>query len=341
MTDPLRLLRPANDPQAELAMPVRALDQGSVCPVRSGSPGPLCAGRSALDFRAGGGNLLSVGIKHILLAVDSDSSDDAVVVGGRLARRLHARLTVAHFGPNDAVGRAAVSRATHSLDRSGVTADVRLEQLTAGYTVAQSLLTMAEALKPDLLVLGSRGRSAPAVSLFGSVSREVARTAHLPVLIAREGVRQAGPAAHLLLVVTEETLGSSELEVGIELARGLSASVTVLHVHGPLEEAVADLMKVPTSRRLDHLTNDLLARLRSAGIEANIVIARNRDGLASEVSRAALSTDSDLVVIPAGTTDAAERWLLGTVEEEMGRRSQLSVVVTPPSGTSRTGPGGC
>jgi len=281
-----------------------------------------------------------VGIKHILLAVDMDSADAAVVVAARLARRLDARLTLAHIGPNDAIGRAAITRATHSLDQSEVRADVRLEHLGAGTTVAQSLLALSEALRPDLLVLGSRGRLAPAASLFGSVSREVARSAHLPVLIAREGVRQAGPAAHLLLVVMEETLGSPELEVGIQLALGLKATVTVLHVHGPLEEAVEDLMRVPAPRRLDHLTNDLLARLRSAGIEANIVIARNRDGLASEVSRAALSTNSDLVLIPAGTSDAAERWLLGTLEEEIGRRSQLSVVVTPPSDTSKTGLGG-
>lgn len=281
---------------------------------------------------------MSVGIKHILLAVDKDSADDAVVVAARLARRLDARLTLAHIGPDDSAARAAITRATQTLDQSKVTADVRLEHLGAGTTVAQSLLALSEALKPDLLVLGSRGRSAPAASLFGSVSREVARSARVPVLIAREGVRQAGPIAHLLLVVTEETLGSAELEVGIQLALGLNATVTVLHVHGPLEEAVEELMKVPTSRRLDHLTNDLLARLRSAGIEANIVIARNRDGLVSEVSRAALSTNSDLVVIPAGTSDAAERWLLGTLEEDIGRRSQLPVVVTPPSDTSKASP---
>jgi nucleotide-binding universal stress UspA family protein len=278
-------------------------------------------------------------IKHILLAVDKDSSDGAVAAAGALARLLSARITLVHFERDDALGRVTINRAQHALDQSAVTADIRLEPLTAGVTVAESLLALAAAVKPDLIVLGSRGHSAPLVSLFGSVSREVARGARVPVLIARKKVRQQGPSAHLLLVVTEETLGSSELEVGLDLARGLSARVTVLHVHGPLEEAVEDLMKVPGGRRLDDLTNDLLTKFRAAGIETDIVIAGNRNGLASEVSRAALSTDSDLVVIPGGTTDALERWLLGTVEEEIGRRSELSVLVTPPTGTSRVGPG--
>jgi len=295
-------------------------------------------GPSTLARGVQGGKALSMDIKHILLAVDRDSSDGAVTVAGALARRLSARITLVHFERDDAVGRVTIARAIHALDQWAVTADILREPLTAGATVAESLLAVAAAVKPDLVVLGSHGHPAPVASLFGSVSREVARRALWPVLIARKKVRRR-PSARLLLVVTEETLGSSELEVGLELARGLSARVTVLHVHGPLEEAVEDLMKVPNGRRLDHLTNGLLTKFRAAGVVTDIVIAGNRDGLASEVSRAALSTDCDLVVIPGGTTDTVERWLLGTVEEEIGRRSQLSVVVTPRTRSAKVGPG--
>jgi nucleotide-binding universal stress UspA family protein len=277
-------------------------------------------------------------IKHILLAVDTDSSDGAVATAGALARLLRARMTLVHFQRDDDAGRMTITRARNALDQSAVSAVVRLEPLTAGVTVAESLLAMAAAVKADLIVLGSRGHTAPRASLFGSVSREVARAAHVPVLIACKNIRRWGPSAHLLLVVTDETLGSTEVEVGLDLARGLSARVTVLHVHGSLEEAVEDLMKVPSARRLDHLTSDLLTKFRAAGIETDIVTAGNRNGLASEVGHAAVSTDSDLVVIPGGPTHAIERWLLGTVEEEIGRRSHLSVLVTPPAGASKVGP---
>jgi nucleotide-binding universal stress UspA family protein len=275
-------------------------------------------------------------MKSIILAVDKDSSGGAVAVAAELAKRLDARMTVVHFGSQVTIGEDAFAEAVKSLERSAVTFDVRLEQPTSGASIAESLVNMADDLPADLIVLGSRGRPAPVASLFGSVSREVARGAHVPVLIVRDAARQPGPPARLLLVVTEETAGSTELDAGIELARGLGAMVTILHVHGLLEDAVEDLLRVPLGRRPDHVANLLLAKFGAAGIEANLVIAQNRDGLATEISRAALDAGCDLIVIPAGTSDVAERWLLGTVEEEVGRRSGSPVLVTPPNETART-----
>ncbi len=275
-------------------------------------------------------------LKSIILAVDKDSSGGAVDVASGLARRLDAHITVVHFGTRVTHAEDAVTDAVKSLERSGVTFDLRLEQPTSGATIAESLVNMADVLHADLIVLGSRGRLAPLASLFGSVSREVARGAHVPVLVVREGARQAGPPTHMLLVVTEETLGSTELDAGIELARGLGTRVTILHVHGLLEDAVEDLLKVPASRRPDHVANLLLARFEAAGIKTNLVIANNHDGLATEISRAALDAGCELIVIPAGTSVAAERWLLGTVEEAVGRRSGSPILVAPPIETVRT-----
>jgi len=139
----------------------------------------------------------------------------------------------------------------------------------------------------------------------------------------------------MLLVVTQETLGSTELDAGLELARGLGTTVTILHVHGLLEDAVEDLLKVPASRRPDHIADLLLARFVAAGIETKLVIAGNHDGLATEISRAAIDAGCELIVIPAGTSVAAERWLLGTVEEAVGRRSGSPILIAPPIETVR------
>jgi nucleotide-binding universal stress UspA family protein len=279
-------------------------------------------------------------MKSIILAVDKHSSVRAVAVAAGLAKRLDARITIVHFGSGITLDEDAVATAARTLQRSGVTFDIRLEEPTSGSTIALSLVKMADDLRADLIVLGSRGRPAPVASLFGSVSREVARGAHVPVLVVREAASQPGPPARMLLVVTEETLSSTELDAGIELARGLGARVTILHVHGLLEDAVEDLLRVPASRRPDHIANVLVAEFGAAGIEADLVIANNRDGLATEISRAALHAGCDLIVVPAGTSDVAERWLLGTVEEEVGRRSGSPVLVTPPTDSARPGPGG-
>ena len=275
-------------------------------------------------------------LKSIVLAVDKDSSGGAVAVAAGLAKRLAAHITVVHFGARVTHAEDAVTDAIKSLERSGVPFDIRLEQPGSGATVAGSLVNTADDLHADLIVLGSRGRPAPLASLFGSVSREVARGAHVPVLVVREGARQAGLPAHMLLVVTQETLGSTELDAGLELARGLGTTVTILHVHGLLEDAVEDLLKVPASRRPDHIADLLLARFEAAGIETKLVIAGNHDGLATEISRAAIDAGCELIVIPAGTSVAAERWLLGTVEEAVGRRSGSPILIAPPIETVRT-----
>jgi nucleotide-binding universal stress UspA family protein len=279
-------------------------------------------------------------MKNIILAIDKGSSAGAAAVAVGLSRQLDARITVVHLGSRFTLGADALDAAVKSLKRSGVTFEMRLEQPGSGMGVAESLVKMADDLKADMIVLGSRGRSAPVASLFGSVSREVARSAHVPVLVVRRAPRQPGPKVRLMLVVTGETLGSTELDAGIELARGLNAKVTILHIHGSLENAVEDLLKVPHSRRPDHIANLLLARFEAAGVEAKLVVADNRDGLAKEITRAALDAGCDLIVVPAGTTDAAERWVLGTVDEEVGRRSGSPVLVAPPIRKTRAGRGG-
>jgi nucleotide-binding universal stress UspA family protein len=278
-------------------------------------------------------------MKSIILAVDKDSSGGAIAIAAELAKRLHAHVTMVHFGSRATFGEDAVAEVVKSLERSGVTFDIRIEQPTSGATIAENLVNLAQDLDGDLIVLGSRGRPAPLASLFGSVSREVARGAHVPVLIVREAARHPGPPASVLLVVTEETLGSTELDAGIELSRGPGARVTILHVHGLLKAAVEDLLKVPASRRPDHIANLVLAKFEAAGIEANLVIADNRDGLAKQITRAALDAGCDLIVIPAGTSDVAERWVLGTVDEEVGRRTGSPVLVAPPTDSARTGRG--
>ena len=277
-------------------------------------------------------------MKNIILGVDKDSSGGAVAIATEFAKRLDAHVTVVHFGSRPTFGDDAAAQVVKPLEQSGVAFDVRLEDPVKGATIAESLVKTADAVGADLMVLGSRSRSAPLASLFGSVSREVAAGAHVPVLIVRESARLPGPRARILLVVTEETIGSTEPEAALELALGLGARVTIVHVRGLLEDAVEDLLRVPAEHRPDHVANLLLAKFEAAGIEADLVVADNHDGLAGEISRAAREAGCDLIVIPAGTSDVAERWVLGTVGEEVGRSSGSPVLVAPPSDSARTGP---
>ena len=89
--------------------------------------------------------------------------------------------------PRDSVAehRAELDRAVATLAAKGVAAE---PQLKAGKP-AEEILDAADAGGFDLIVVGSRGKSAAARFLMGSVSERVVRHASRPVLVARSTAR--------------------------------------------------------------------------------------------------------------------------------------------------------
>jgi nucleotide-binding universal stress UspA family protein len=66
---------------------------------------------------------------------------------------------------------------------------------------ASLLIEKADSWKPDLIVLGSHGRSALGRFFFGSVSQKVLHEAHCSVRIARDRLQETGTPARLLIGV--------------------------------------------------------------------------------------------------------------------------------------------
>ncbi|MGZ3499002.1 MAG: universal stress protein [Vulcanimicrobiaceae bacterium] len=140
--------------------------------------------------------------KSILVAVDgSECSSDALQSAGRLARDAGARLTICFvvnplpayempaFAPDFVntylkvlreAGAEIVRKAKEQLPKAeGVEARV-LE----GHAV-EEIVGLADALKSDLIVVGSHGRTGLSRMLLGSVAEGVVRLAHAPVLVVR------------------------------------------------------------------------------------------------------------------------------------------------------------
>jgi nucleotide-binding universal stress UspA family protein len=80
-----------------------------------------------------------------------------------------------------AVHRADLDRAIAALSAKGIAAE---PQLKAGKP-AEEIIDAAEAGGYDVIVVGSRGKSAAARFLMGSVSERVVRHASRPVLVVR------------------------------------------------------------------------------------------------------------------------------------------------------------
>jgi nucleotide-binding universal stress UspA family protein len=167
--------------------------------------------RAATGARAvteGGRPTRHVPQPSVVCAVDgSAESQAAVAVAAPLARRLGARLVVAHVVD----GRAAPARADVKADRAdpavgGATDDVirgaaqlisrtaadvagdGVEYRVAAGFAADQLADIAEEEQAELLVVGSRGRGGVKRAFLGSVSSSVIGVARCPVVVVPPGV---------------------------------------------------------------------------------------------------------------------------------------------------------
>ena len=140
-------------------------------------------------------------LTHVLCAHDgSDASTAGVQFAITLARRTGARLTMVSVvealpdghefsGEQYAAYRAGRdAHAREALDRA-VPADVRVQcnvhdRIVYGHP-AQQILEVAKQERPDLLVMGVRGRGPFDLAVFGSTTNLVVRHAPCPVLTVR------------------------------------------------------------------------------------------------------------------------------------------------------------
>jgi nucleotide-binding universal stress UspA family protein len=148
-------------------------------------------------------------VKQILIATDgSPSAQEAVDVGLELAKEQGADVTFVHVTPAEDIsgGRGGAHALTHrdeiddsetalkeaanAADAAGVSYE--LERFS-GETV-ETIVALAGSKSADLIVLGSRGRSAVASAVLGSISLGVLRHASRPVLVVK-GTKAPAEAA--------------------------------------------------------------------------------------------------------------------------------------------------
>jgi nucleotide-binding universal stress UspA family protein len=151
-------------------------------------------------------------MKEIVIATDgSPSAREAIDNGLDLASEHGAEVTFVHVLPPDdyiVAGRAghirptphhvamdesetALEEAAEAADEAGVV--YALERIS-GDTV-DAIIAIADAKNADLIIVGSRGRSAIASALFGSVSTSLLKKAKRPVFAVRGEVVPAEAAA--------------------------------------------------------------------------------------------------------------------------------------------------
>ena len=210
-----------------------------------------------------------------------------------------------------------------------------LETIVRGSHPADEILRTAAELPADLLVLGARGHNGLATLLSGSVSDQVLRQAHCPVLLARS----MPGALRRVLLGTDGSAGAARAadylcslplpsDCEIRVLTLLPAFDQIAREHmavgPPLTPDVTTLAELQRREAQEHL--DAVAEtLKSLG--RTVVTEIRGTDPAEGLLATACEEGTDLLVIGTHTQSRVERFFLGSVSESLAHQAPCSILV--------------
>ena len=208
-------------------------------------------------------------------------------------------------------------------------------ELCAG-SPATAIIEKSDEWKPDLLIVGSHGRSALGRIFFGSVSHKLSHEAHCSVRVSRGRVKERG--APVRLIVGVDGSNGAELAVRSVLsrewpkgseARVVNASWTVPSLSPPLASSASGPILdwfVEENARVKKAVDDAVARLRKIGLKSEAII---EDGIPKDVLvNVADNWRADNIFLGARGRGRLERFLIGSVSSAVVARAHCSVEVS-------------
>lgn len=231
------------------------------------------------------------------------------------------RLAVEH-------ARAIASRGVERTQRAFPT--WRTESVVVAGDAADALLDVAADWKPDLVVVGSHGRSASVDSpVLGSVGRRVVAEAPCSVRVGQ--AHRAAPGG-VRLVVGYDLSESADAAVAAVAARRWPSGSSA-HVLVAVDPVVAHADRDPASggvpwKELRSRAADCASKLRAAGLEATSDVVTG-DARRTLVEHAA-AFGADAIVIGARGLGGSHRPLVGSVAAAVVENAPCSVEVVRP-----------
>jgi len=189
---------------------------------------------------------------------------------------------------------------------------------------ATVVIEKADEWRPDLIVVGSHGRSALGRFMLGSVSQKVVTEAHCSVRVARRHESDAEAPARLLIGAD----GSPDAEAAIT---GVAARVWPANSKARVVIAIDDVVsevinQIEGGRAWIHETIEAAgARLRAAGLTVSSQIRKGDPK--SILPAEAESWGADCIFVGARGLNRFERFRLGSVSAATAARAHCSVEV--------------
>src|SRR5215467_9601926 len=267
---------------------------------------------------------------RILFAVEDDEALPAAIGAvAAYAGFWHAQVRVLHVrridpasrsGPSNGLVDAVVERLrAHGAEAEGETQSVKTDDEIAG-----AVATVTARIQPDLVVVGSRGRSGVAGLILGSVSHRIAAGLNVPVLVIRASHTALLPPRKVVVAVDEFPASDEALaEAGMVAARA-GAEVLVLHVQHMIAVQGAAIVEPEAQARA--IVDRAVEKLTAQGVRA-----RGRtmidQSVAAAIVAAAERFEADLVVLGSRRPIGIGGVLLGSVGHEVVSRMRRPVLL--------------
>jgi nucleotide-binding universal stress UspA family protein len=303
-------------------------------------------------------------ISRILCPMDfSDFSQQAYAYAVAMARWYRARITTLHVVVNRPAVEMIPSLYMATVPPMSLTSlreelATRLEGIARPYApevqtdvmvqeapdIHREILTQADLLKADLIVMGTHGRGGFDRVVLGSVTEKVMRKATSPVLVVPPHAHDAPVSDpvrfHRILCPVDFSAGSLDaLPYALSLAEEADAHLTLLHVVEALAELYQPAMASPSSlegiraaaeaSRLERLQSLVPDQVRTY-CTVETALAEGR--ASKEILRVATERDSDLIVMGVQGRSALDRMFFGSNTHDVIRTARCPVLtVRSPS----------
>lgn len=225
-------------------------------------------------------------------------------------------------------GRTMLEREKAALSPVWGTVDTRLVRGHA----AESIVGMADQLKVDLIMMGSRGLTDVRAFLLGSVSRKVVVHAGCPVLLVKKRV----PVLRRIVVGMD---ASKDARAGLEFLLQMpvpeAAHLTVVSVVPPLpieasleppsEPTFLDLVRAPLIEEANTIAKQAAERIAKAGFTVTTTVVHGHPS--HEIVKLAEAERADLVVVGSRGLSDTTRFLIGSVSDGVIKYAPCSVLV--------------
>ncbi len=251
-------------------------------------------------------------------------TDRTVAVAAALAARLGSGL---HLLRVARPGEAAKNEAplAELAARAGGEATWRVVESSAGVT--EALVAELQAGHDELWCLGSRAKGPVGEILTGSVSEDLVRVAHAPIVLVGPHVEGVRPLVVMAAAIDGSEPSEAILPVAAELAGDLKMSLQLLQVGDPTPEGEPGDDFVETAYLIN--ATERVPVLPSAAVEFDFI--HGSDAAASVAGYVAAYQDVALVAMTTRGLSGPARLVNPSTAFDLARESVVPVVILRPA----------